>query len=97
MCSKEKEPETPVVYFKTWSVWHLVPLEQAKGHFGKLDFSDWQSVREVWLYGPSKATSSTAVAGIFKDRGVAHLTQELIEKLPPGSYIFPDGKIVSKE
>lgn len=72
--------------------WHLIPLEQAKGQFGNLDWNDWRSIRELWLYGPGKAKPSALVAE------VTGLDPEEIKNLPPGSYITCNKKeIVSKE
>lgn len=98
MRSKEGEPHTPKVYFYTGhgehapGTWHFVTEELAK-RFSKLDFNDWRTRREIWLYGPGKGMSSIAIERAFAvDR--IDLPAEIIKKLPAGSYITYEGKVV---
>jgi len=99
MRSKEGEPYTPMVYFYTGAgkhapgTWHFVTEELAK-RFSQLNFDDWRTYREIWLYGPGRGMSSVHVAEIFKEKRFEGLTQEVIEKFPAGSYISYEGKVV---
>lgn len=109
MRSKEGEPHSPMVLFYTGpgekapGTWHLIPLEQAKGQFGELDFvQNWQgSIREVWLYGPGRGKPSRELKRMFaNDKIEIDLPAGIrdIEELPAGSYIIlGENKIVSKK
>lgn len=98
MRSKEEEPHTPKVYFYTGhgehapGTWHFVTEELAK-RLSKLDFNDWRTYREIWLYGPGKGMSSIAIERAFTVDGI-DLPAEIIKKLPAGSYITYEGKVV---
>jgi len=92
MSPKEREPGNPGVYFYTGSSWHRVSQGLAE-RFSKLDLNDWQSIREVWLYGPGKGTTSVFVARVLTEKGITDLRKEVIENFPPGSYISSKGEV----
>lgn len=92
MRSKEGEPGNPGVYFYTGSSWHWVSQELAE-RFSKLGLNDWQSTREVWIYGPGRGMNLALVARVLADKGITDLSREVVEKLPPGSYISYKGEV----
>jgi len=99
MRSKEQDS----VYFHSLASWHFIPLEAAEC-FSKIDFNnfDYQEIFEIWSAGGGRGLCTETVLGVFtnrkvKNRKVKRITRKSIKKLAPGSYIFPDGKVVPKK
>lgn len=91
MRMKERESETPMVYFRTRSCWLWLTLEAAE-ECSKLDFNDWQSFREVWGRTSKWGIPSSLLTIVFSDKRMTDFSMEVLERFTPGSWISSDGR-----
>lgn len=94
MRSKEQDS----VYFHSLASWHFIPLEAAK-RFSRIDFNnfDYQKINDIWFAGTGRGLCMETVYRIFEDKGIKKITREIVEKLPPGSWISSDGRTIFKK